>query len=252
MDNFLRQSWKAARPSMGIWSAIGNPLLAEAIASVGPDYVCVDMQHGESHDGNLIEMFQAIAIGGSVPIARVPSNDPASIMRVLDSGAQGVVVPLVESAEQAARAVDACRFPPKGTRSYGPFRASIRARTSDTAELEKVACIVMIETRAGIDNLEEIVATEGVTAAYVGPSDLSLALGLSPGSTEAPEFVSTLAEIRAACVRHDIVPGLHCYDGKMARRAAEQGFGMITVAVDLRSIRAWIASELEQSRAGSA
>ncbi|MHB1973545.1 MAG: HpcH/HpaI aldolase family protein [Acidimicrobiales bacterium] len=248
MEHFLRESWRSGQPALGLWCTVGNTLVAEALASVEPDYVCVDMQHGSSYEGNLVGMLQAVEAGGSSPVVRVPENNPASIMKALDAGARGVIVPLVESGEQAARAVEACRFPPYGSRSFGPFRASIHARTSDPRELEKVACVVMVETRAGIDHLDEIVETDGLTAVYVGPSDLSIALGLAPGSVEDPGFVAVLEEIRAACAAHDVVPGLHCYDGRTARRAVEQGFGMVTVAVELRALRAALGVELAEAR----
>ncbi|MDA8289277.1 MAG: aldolase/citrate lyase family protein [Actinomycetota bacterium] len=252
MEQFLRESWRDGKAALGIWCSVSDTLIAEVLASVKPDYVCVDMQHGQTHAGNLVSMMQAVKAGGSVPIARVAESNPALIMKALDAGARGVIVPLVESREQARRAVEACRFPPRGTRSFGPYRASITAESSDPYELEQVACIVMIETQRGIANLEEIVTTEGVTAAYVGPSDLSLALGLPPGSVDAPEFVSVLEDIRAACEAHGVIPGLHCYEGRTALRAVEQGFKMVTVAVELRLLRAALALELDLVRSAYA
>jgi 4-hydroxy-2-oxoheptanedioate aldolase len=233
---------------VGFWSVVDNTLLVEAIAATKPDYVTIDMQHGEAHDGNLVEMLQAVAVGGSVPLVRVPSNNAASIMTALDSGAHGVIVPLVDTAEDAARAVEACFFPPRGTRSLGPYRVSISAGTTDPRELEKVACIVMIETRSGIDNLEDIIATEGVTGAYIGPSDLSLALGLPPGSIHAPEFEEVSQKILSACKANQVTAGFHCHDGKTARWAIEMGFKMVTVAVELNLLRKALASELGEAR----
>lgn len=235
-------------PMFGLWCSIGHPLVAEAMAALGPDYVCIDMQHGTASDGALVSMIQAVVAGASAPIVRVAENNPASIMKALDSGARAVVVPLVESAEQAARAVAACRYPPLGTRSFGPFRASIQAGTTDPRELEKVSCIVMIETRAGIDNAEAIVATEGIAGVYLGPSDLSLALGLPPGSIDAPAFVAVRDRILAACRAHGVVAGMHCYDGNAARRAVAQGFSMVTVAGDLGLLRLALAAELGSAR----
>jgi 4-hydroxy-2-oxoheptanedioate aldolase len=252
VEQFLRESWRKGRPALGVWNAIGDSLVAEAIASLGPDYVCIDMQHGGASEGQLVPLLQAVALGGSVPVVRVPEANPATIMKALDSGAMGVIVPLVESVEQATRAVEACRFPPAGRRSFGPFRASISTKTNDPSQLEKVACIVMIETRAGIDNLEQIVATDGVTAVYLGPSDLSLALGLPPGSVDDPKFMSTVEHVRSVCAEHGVVAGMHCYDGETARKAVEQGFGMVTVAVDLRLFRQALAHELAVARAEGA
>jgi 4-hydroxy-2-oxoheptanedioate aldolase len=248
VEDFLREAQRQGRAAIGVWNAIADTLVAEAIASLGPDYVCVDMQHGSASEGQLVPLLQAVAVGGATPIVRVPEANPATIMKALDCGAMGVVVPLVESAEQARSAVEACRFPPAGRRSFGPFRASISAGTNDPRELEKVACIAMIETRAGIDHLDEIVATEGLTAVYLGPSDLSLALGLPPASLQAPEFIATVERIRSACAEHGVVAGMHCYDGASAKRAVEQGFGMVTVTVDLRLLRQALTVEILAAR----
>jgi 4-hydroxy-2-oxoheptanedioate aldolase len=248
MELFLREPGRVGVPALGVWATFGNPLAAEVLALAGPDYVCIDMQHGDAHEGNLVALVQAVCSGGSVPIVRVPENNPAAIMKALDVGARGVIVPLVESGEEAARAVAACRYPPTGSRSYGPFRAALHARTIEPRELEKVACIVMIETRAGIDNLAEIVHTDGVTAVYVGPSDLSLGLGLPPASLDAPEFVEVLGQIRAECERAGIVAGIHCYEGTTARHFIDEGFQMVTVAADMRSLGRAVAHELAAAR----
>lgn len=248
MECFLREPWRENKPALGVWNTIASTLVAEAIASLGPDYVCVDMQHGSVHDGMLVEALQAIVAGGSVPLVRVRDNTPALIMRALDAGARGVIVPLVETREEVMRAVDACRFPPRGSRSFGPFRASITSRTSDYRELEKVACIVMIETRSGLKHIDDIVSVDGLTGVYVGPSDLSLALGLEPGSVDAPEYASAVTDIREACVSNGVVAGMHCYDGKRAREAIENGFGMVTVCLDLRLLQGAVTGELRAAR----
>jgi 4-hydroxy-2-oxoheptanedioate aldolase len=248
VESFLAAAERAGRPALGLWCSTGDALVAEALAAAGADYVCLDMQHGATHDGNVVQLLQAVAAGGGAPVVRVPDSRPAAITRALDAGARGVIVPLVESAEQAAAAVAACRYPPRGERSYGPFRASLHAGTADPLELEKVACIAMIETRAGLDHLEDIAATDGLGGLYVGPADLSLGLGLAPASYEAPAFVEALAAIRSACARHGRVAGIHCYDGATAARYAEQGFGMITVAVELRLLRSAVAAELRAAR----
>lgn len=248
METFLREAARQGRPALGLWSSLGDCLALEAMAASGPDYVCIDLQHGAATDANLVPMLQAVAAGGSAPIVRVPAESPAAIMRALDAGARGVIVPLVESGAQAARVVAACRYPPRGSRSFGPFRASIHAGTSRPDDLEQVASIVMVETKAGIDHLEEIVTTEGLTGVYIGPSDLSLALGLPPASIDAPEFVSLVERIRNLCRAHGVVPGMHCHNGATAQRAIAQGFGMVTVAADLGTLRLALLSELERAR----
>src|SRR5690606_38044485 len=165
-------------------------------------YVCVDMQHGAVDYSDAVGMLQAIHAQGATPIARVPSNDLATIGKVLDAGALGVVVPLVNTAEEAAAAVAACRYPPNGGRSFGPVRASTVIGSRDPRDLEQIVVAVMVETREGLDNVDEIAATPGLDAIYVGPADLALALDLPP-AYERPEPVPTEAidTLREACVR---------------------------------------------------
>jgi 4-hydroxy-2-oxoheptanedioate aldolase len=234
----------AGKPALGVWATLADPLVVEALASLGPDYVCIDMQHGEADAGNLVSLLQAVAAGGSVPIVRVPANDAALIGKALDAGALGVVVPMVNSGEEAARAARACRYPPAGNRSFGPFRARFSRLGSDPAQLGQVACIVMVETQGGLDNLDEIASTEGLACIYVGPSDLSLALGLPPGSVTHPHFVEAASKILAACERNSVTAGIQCADGASARAAIEQGFRMVTVASDLATLRSAVAKEL--------
>ncbi|HZD65913.1 MAG TPA: aldolase/citrate lyase family protein [Acidimicrobiales bacterium] len=237
MGNPLLDRWNAGTSAIGLWATSRDSLVAEALASVGPDYVCVDLQHGASDLGNLVEMLQAVRSGGSVPVVRVPENSQTMITKALDAGALGIIVPLVESGEEARRAVAACRYPPRGHRSMGPFRASLAAAVEGMTDLEAVACVLMIETRRGLDNVEEIAATEGVDALYVGPADLSLALGLPPGSVDHPTFRAALGTIREAATRSTVVVGIHTYDGDAAAGYVAAGFGMVTAGVDLRILR---------------
>ncbi|HEY1819000.1 MAG TPA: aldolase/citrate lyase family protein [Trebonia sp.] len=232
------------RPAFGLWCSSADPLVAEVLAASGPDYVCIDTQHGASHEGNLVSMCQAVTVGGAVPVVRVSENRPALIMKALDCGARGVIVPLIETAADAAAAVAACRYPPLGERSWGPFRASLAKDMATRAGLEDVACVVMIETKKAVENLAEIVATDGLAGAYFGPSDLSLALGLEPASFDAPEFQEVLAAMIAECGKKGISAGAHCYDGATASKYSHDGFSMITLAVDMRLLRSAAAAEI--------
>jgi len=238
----------ADKPALGVWATLADPLAVETVASLRPDYVCIDMQHGEAGTGDLVGLLQAVAAGGSVPVVRVPSNDTAIIGKALDAGAAGVVVPLVNSGHEAARAVRACRYPPAGNRSFGPFRARISSRTGEPAELDQVACIVMVETKEGLDNVEQIAATDGLACVYVGPSDLSLALGLPPRSVKDPRFIEVVEKILSVCGTNGVVPGIQCTDGSSALEALEQGFKMVTVASDLASLAAAVSKELALAR----
>jgi 4-hydroxy-2-oxoheptanedioate aldolase len=250
--NPLLAAWAEGRTTYGVWATMPGSVPAEFIARQGLDYVCVDYQHGLIDHSNGVPMMQAIQAGGSIPIARVGWNEPARIMAVLDAGAYAVVVPMVNNAAEAAAAVAACRYPPHGTRSYGPVRAKDVHGTAHPDGLADVACIVMVETIDGIRNVEEIAATEGVDGIYIGPSDLALALGLLPNHTPPdPEFVKVIDDIKAACRRHGIAAGIQCANGEIAAHYTGLGFDMITVASDAAVLAAAVRGHLAAAKAGS-
>lgn len=250
-ENPLRAAWNRGDVVRGAWCTSPSSVVAETIASAGYDYVCVDLQHGAVDYSDAVHMLQAISGQGATPIARVPANDAATIGKVLDAGALGVVVPLVNNAEEAARAVAACRYPPLGGRSYGPVRAATVMSSRDVADLNQVVVAVMVETREGLENVEEIAATPGLDAIYVGPADLALALDLPP-AYERPEaaHIEAIDTIRRACERHGVIAGVHCVGGEMAARRMAQGFRMTTLVNDLGLVRAGAVAELELSRGG--
>jgi 4-hydroxy-2-oxoheptanedioate aldolase len=236
-------------PLFGAWLGIPDPFLAEVLAAQGFDYLCVDMQHGLIAFERMVEMVRAVASRGAEPIVRVTKNDQAEIMRALDAGARGVVVPLVDSADEAAAAAAAFRYPPRGTRSFGPTRARYALGPS-TEALEEAACIVQIETRKGYQNLEAIAATPGIDGIYIGPSDLALSFGANPGHPSCHEAMRDQFEtIRKACAARGIYAGIHCLEGGMAARYASSGFDMITVIVDTVHIARTSGIELSLARA---
>jgi len=251
----LRGKLKGGDPVLGLWAGIANTFTAEIGARAGYDYVCVDLQHGLSNEATLVPMFQAIQAGGSVPMVRLAWNEPWLIMRALDLGAAGVILPLIDNAAEAARAVESCRYPPHGRRSYGPVRADITMGSLALEDLGGDAlCLAMIETREGLDNLDEIAATPGLDGLYIGPSDLSLALGLRPGGiadepgADRKPLSEAMERIREACVANDIVPGLHCSGGRAAQRYAESGFKLITVGVDSSMLKIALSQQLAAAR----
>src|SRR5205085_7016220 len=184
-----------------------------------------DLQHGLSDEWTMVSMLQAAA--GSAPLVRPVWNEPGLIMRALDLGAAGVIVPLVGSAAEAARAVEACRYPPHGTRSYGPSRAELVIGSSAPSELAAAAlCFVMVETRDGLERVEEIAATPGLDGIYIGPSDLSLALGLTP-RVGGPQLEEAIARVREAAHAHGLIAGMHCSGGADARNRAAEGFELV-------------------------
>ena len=251
----LRAKLESGEPAFGLWAVIPSSYTAELAAVAGYDYVCVDLQHGLSTEATLVSMFQAAQAGGSVPMARLAWNEPWLIMRALDLGAAGVILPLIDNAAEAARGVESCRYPPHGKRSYGPARAELIMGSADPADLGGDAlCFAMIETREGLDNLDEIAATPGLDGLYIGPSDLSLALGLRPGGIvddlgeDRRALSDEIERIREACLAQGIVAGMHCAGARAAQRYAEAGFKMITVGADASMLKAALSRELDTAR----
>jgi 4-hydroxy-2-oxoheptanedioate aldolase len=251
----LRAKWESGEPVYGLWAGIPTSLTAELAALAGYDYVCVDLQHGLSDEATMISMFQATQAAGAVPLARLAWNEPWLIMRALDVGAAGVIVPLIGSREEAVRAVDACRYPPHGSRSYGPIRAQIVMGSGDPEVVGGDAlCIAMIETREGLDRLDEIASTPGLDGVYIGPSDLAIALELSPRALteeigeDRRALADAIDQIREACQANGIIAGIQCGAGQVAAKYAADGFQLLTVGVDTNFFKAEIARELSAAR----
>ncbi len=242
----LRQKWQQGKTVFGAWAALPSAFSVELMAHPGLDYVCADQQHGLIDYSHTLDMYRAAEGRGLVPFTRVPANESWMIAKALDAGAQGIVVPLVNSREEAAAAVAACRYPPDGVRSYGPIRAALVGASRDTASLGgSVLCFVMVETREALANIEQIASTPGLDGIYVGPADLALGLGLPPDldKTE-PEHVAAVQEILEACQRHGIVPGIQCGSGASGRKHADQGFRLITVIKDSALIQGGARKEI--------
>ena len=233
---------------VGYWIALDDPAATERIAGLGYDYLGVDGQHGVMHQpGWQAAMLAVDARGRSAGIIRVPSPDPVAIGVALDTGARGVVVPMVETPEQARTVVRACRHHPAGTRSLaGPVRAELRLGGVPAEIDDQVACIVMIETAAALENLDAICATEGLDAVYVGPADLSAALGArwfgDPATADALE--AALVRVTDAADRAGIACGIHVLDGESAAKRLAEGFTFATVSSDITHLQQAAARHL--------
>ena len=254
MTNSLRRAWAEGRTAFGLWSMMpGSSFGIELLCAARPDYVCIDRQHGLADLAALVPMLAAAEAAGATPLVRVPRNDPADIGKVLDAGARGVIVPLVNDASEAARAARACRYPPEGNRSYGPVRASVVLGTGDPVALgREVSCIVMIETREGLANAEEIAATSGIDGIYIGPADLALSLGLTPTfDVVEPAHAEAVARIKDACKRHGIAAGIHTASAEVAEEHARSGFDMVTAGTDATLLADAARARLGTIRGGS-
>lgn len=226
--------WRAGEQTFGGWLMLSNTHAAELMAHAGFDWICVDLQHGLLDYADLRHMLPAISTTDTTPLVRVAGHEPAAIMKALDAGAMGVIVPMINSRAEAEAAVAACRYPPLGQRSFGPIRAALYGGRGYAAEAnEQIACIAMIETREGIENLEDIVTTPGLGGVYIGPADLALALGLPPRlDADEPEHVATVKRIRETCGRHGVPVGIHT-SGTLATKARlAEGFNFVTLGSD--------------------
>jgi 4-hydroxy-2-oxoheptanedioate aldolase len=250
--NSVKQKWRDGNVAVGGWLSIPSTYTAEVMAHQGFDWLCIDTQHGMIDYSAAVPMLQAISTTETTPFVRVPWNEPSIIMKYLDAGAYGIIVPMVNNRPEAEAAVAACRYPPDGVRSFGPNRVTLYAGAGYASEANaEVACIVMIETAEAIEKLDEILSTPGVDAAYIGPADLSLAIGLPPrGDNEDPKHVATVARIREACERHGVVPGIHCASSKFAAAKAAEGFKMVLLTSDVAGVSANASRLLEEMKAG--
>ncbi len=246
-QNPLTSAWRRGETVLGAWCTLPDPFAAEIFGRQGYHYVCVDQQHGMIDDSTAFPMVQAISASGAAPMVRVRWNEPAAIMSALDVGALGVIIPMIETRADAEAAVSACRFPPKGQRSFGPIRARDVMGSTDPDVLGDVACIIMIETARAIADLDDIVSTPGIDGVYIGPSDLALALGEKPGST-APIVDETVQQIADAAHRHGVAVGMHTPAGAVARTYVERGFDFATVFSDAGLIAAAAREQLAAAR----
>ena len=244
--------WNDGESTLGGWLSIPATLSAEVMARSGFDYVCIDTQHGAVDYQVAVELIRSIEHGGSRALVRVPWNEPGVIGKMLDAGAEGVIVPMVNTVEQAEAAVQACRYAPHGgSRSFGPTVAKLRHDDYVAWARDNVAVIPMIETAEALTNLDAILRVDGIDAVYVGPADLSLTLGLPPGNNDgAAAFDDALADIVQACEGAGVVPGIHA-SGPLTPTRLEQGFRLITVIADQLALGDGAAAALSQARGDS-
>lgn len=246
----LRALWREDRPAYALWSCLADPVVAELLAAGPFDTVVVDLQHGLATASELPAICQAMRAADLAPAVRVAWKDPATIMRAIDTGASVVVVPMVDSAADAAVAAAACRFPPTGARSWGPMWGDVRRDGAlPPAEQDAgVLCFVMVETRAGVEALDAIVATPGVDGVFVGPNDLALGCGYGRSTyRDEPAVDALLQRVVDACRDAGKVAGLFCSDVAMARHWADRGARLLSAAVDTSLLRrgmteAWAAA----------
>lgn len=248
-----QDSLRDISPLHGFWTVTAHAGILDVAASTQPDFICVDTQHGIALSTLDTSTFTVLAHYEVPGLVRVESIDPASIGRALDLGADGVVIPLVESADDARRAVSACIYATEGTRSYG-----VQSRRLAHSAGPPPVCWIQVETREAMSNLDEIAGIDGVDALYIGPADLGLALVGQPvpeveavfddSHPHAGEMRSAFDAVIEACRGVGIPAGLHCGSGAAASAAIDHGFQIAAVGADLSFVRSKLATELGVAR----
>ncbi len=251
-ENRLLDVWKGGGYAVNGWLQLSNSFAAEVMAHQGWDSLTIDLQHGLIDYQAAVTMLQAVSTTSVVPTARVPWNDPAIIMKMLDAGCYGIICPLINTRAEAEAFVGACRYPPRGYRSFGPTRAVLYAGSDYPEEADRqVVAMAMIETAQAVENIDDILSVPGLDAIYIGPADLSQSMGGRERSdpTE-PNVVAALDTILAAARRHEVVAGIHCGSADYAARMIGKGFQFVTVLSDWRLMAAAARATLAAVRDG--
>jgi 4-hydroxy-2-oxoheptanedioate aldolase len=248
MKATLRQLWDSGEPSLGGWCATADPFIAEIMADCF-DWVCIDTQHGLAGQETMVAMLQALQITATPGFVRVPSNEPAPIMRALDAGAAGVIVPMVNSADDVRAAIAAARYPPSGNRSWGPSRQELYATGSPEELNRQTVCVVMVETEDAVAQLDSILEVDGIDGIFVGPSDLAVSMGLDPNASHGlHERDEVVLRILDNCRRRKVIAGIYCGGAAQAIRWRDAGFRMLAVHTDARLLRAAAQAVIQEVR----
>ena len=253
-ENRLRTLWRADQTAINGWLAIPNSFAAEVMAHQGWDSLTIDMQHGVIDYAQMVQMLQAISSTPTVPVVRVPWLEPGILMKTLDAGAYGVICPMVNTREDAQKLVAYTHYAPRGTRSFGPVRALLYGGADYPQHAnDTIVTFAMIETAAALDNLDAILSVEGLDAIYIGPSDLSLALGCNPTFDDLdPKAAEAVDHILARAHAHGVVAGIHNGSTEAALKRIAKGFQFVTVSSDARLMAAGAQQVMARMRSGPA
>ncbi|MBT8208271.1 MAG: 2,4-dihydroxyhept-2-ene-1,7-dioic acid aldolase [Acidimicrobiia bacterium] len=258
--NTLKEIWSRGDAVINGWCSIPSSFSAEIMAHQGFDSITIDMQHGLVDYQTATTMLQAISTTSVIPLTRIPWNNPGAVMKALDAGSYGVICPMINTAADAAALVGACKYPPTGYRSFGPIRAKYYGGGAthgggDYHQFadEETLAIPQIETREAIENLDAILEVPGISAIYVGPSDLSMALGKEPRKGQQdPEVVEARRLILATATRHGIPAGIHTNSHQVALEMIEEGFQLTSLQSDDRFLMKRAQEEVAAVRNGLA
>jgi 4-hydroxy-2-oxoheptanedioate aldolase len=252
--NRVKELWRAGEPVITGWCSTTDPLITEIMVRGGFDALILDMQHGMGiGPDRAVAWLQAVGQNeGITPIVRVPWNEPAYVQWVLDAGAMGVIIPMVNNLDDARKAIGACRYPPVGYRSNGANRAAyVNGPDYFDRANDEVICLVMMETVEGIDNLEEIAKLPGVDGYYIGPTDLAASMGLKPVfDVKDPRHVAAVQKVIDVARAHGQSAGIHVGTVEEGIRRYKQGFNLMPVCMERWVLSAGISRNLSEFRDG--
>ena len=248
--NALKKMLAEGKRTTNGWVAIPSPFAAEVYSAQGFDSVTIDMQHGALDFNDVLPLLQAICLSNVTPMARVPWNNPADIMRVLDSGAYGIICPMINTKKEAEALVQAGRYAPMGARSIGPFRAAHYAGADYAAHANsEILLIAMIETTEAVKNLDEILSVRGLDGVYVGPGDLSMTMG-HPATLDPSDkgVLAAMAEIAKKTRAKGKIAGVHTDSAKTAAKRYAEGYQFCTLLNDVRVLANAAAAMVKEAK----
>lgn len=246
----LREIWENGDKCINGWCAMPSTVTAEIVARQPFDTLTIDLQHGLVDYQMALTMLQAMGVSDVPKLARVRWNDPGFIMALLDAGFTGIICPMINTRAEAEAFVSACHYAPRGSRSFGPTRASI-AYGADYQEQAKtrIATLAMIETREALDNLDDILTVEGLDAVYIGPSDLAISMGYPPSLENiAPEVEEAIVTIREKAQAAGRFAGIHTGNSAVAAAKLKDGFNLASLSTDTKIFSAAVADMLRNAR----
>jgi 4-hydroxy-2-oxoheptanedioate aldolase len=249
--NHVKRRLEAGEPSVGTWLGIPSPESAEYVAQLGFDWLTVDTEHNPIDIRTASQMFGAIASAGLAPMVRIPWNEPENFKRVLDAGVWGIVVPMVNSKEEAERAVEATFFPPKGKRSVGGGMTGLRFGTSGGEYLrhadDEILLVLQIEHIDAVEHCDEILGLPGVGACFIGPNDLAASMGIGLGvplESDDPRMIEAIDHVRETSRACGVAPGIHTSGAEGINQRIAEGFQFLAMASELRYMVAGLSADL--------
>jgi len=250
-DNFVRNKVLKGEPTIGCFIGLGSPNVAEMMSYSGFDWLVIETEHNGLDSAEVQEMLMAMNGTDTIPIVRLPSMAPVFIQRAIDMGAMGIVVPMVRTADEARAVVRATRYPPTGTRGFGPLRASHYTYDNNdyfTRANDHILVVFILETKEAIENLEAIASVPGVDVLFVGPADLSISLGRDPLAPPSAELEAAISRALEVGRKKGVAIGYSAQSPEGLKRIIDQGFTWIQYGPDYFLLRDAIGNGIQAFR----